>query len=331
MNSHVMLLCNELIYENRLTCPAQEVRDARLALPFFPLFRGMSTPGQQQQQQQQFVLKSAPAWLQRALDPAQPVVFLNTDTFAPLSLPTSTSSAAHTFAADAGSAVGGLGQEGSTNQSSDQRLALSNEAEAKLVHALVQGLSDCGCNVLSEKSLAVISPYRDQVALLKNKLAGVCMKQPSAVTSVAGADEPPGQQQQEADVAAWAARTGARPRPKALNAVPESCAVVVSTVDRFQGKDCDIVILSTVRQGRSQGMGEADSLSFLAGAGAGDLLRDWRRINVAITRAKVKLLVLGSSTLMQTVPVLSRLSGFCSEKNWAVEVPSDALLGLGLN
>ena len=44
----------------------------------------------------------------------------------------------------------------------------------------------------------------------------------------------------------------------------------VSTIDKYQGRDSDVVIVSTVRSNTSGNTGE--------------LLRDWRRINVAITR-----------------------------------------------
>ena len=46
----------------------------------------------------------------------------------------------------------------------------------------------------------------------------------------------------------------------------------VSTIDKYQGRDTDVVIVSTVRSNASGSTGE--------------LLRDWRRINVAITRYK---------------------------------------------
>ncbi|KAG0333074.1 Tripartite DNA replication factor [Podila horticola] len=51
----------------------------------------------------------------------------------------------------------------------------------------------------------------------------------------------------------------------------------IHTVDRFQGKDKDCVIVSLVRSNNDQEVGE--------------LLKDWRRINVAFTRAKKKLVV----------------------------------------
>ena len=46
----------------------------------------------------------------------------------------------------------------------------------------------------------------------------------------------------------------------------------MSTVDKYQGRDKDVIILSTVKSC----VDGHDSI--------GNLLRDWRRVNVAITR-----------------------------------------------
>ncbi|PHH60558.1 hypothetical protein CDD81_1563 [Ophiocordyceps australis] len=63
--------------------------------------------------------------------------------------------------------------------------------------------------------------------------------------------------------------------------------VEMHTTDRFQGRDKDVVVLSLVRAND--------------GGCIGDLLRDWRRINVAFTRAKTKLLVVGSAATLACV------------------------------
>ncbi|KAL1837751.1 hypothetical protein VTK73DRAFT_4571 [Phialemonium thermophilum] len=57
------------------------------------------------------------------------------------------------------------------------------------------------------------------------------------------------------------------------------------TADRFQGRDKEVVVLSLVRSNEACSIGE--------------LLRDWRRINVAFTRAKTKLLVVGSRATLR--------------------------------
>lgn len=66
----------------------------------------------------------------------------------------------------------------------------------------------------------------------------------------------------------------------------------VSTIDRFQGRDKDVIVLSFVRS-NPQGK-------------AGRLLEDFRRLNVAVSRAKSKLIMVGSfSTLHRGSEVLS--------------------------
>jgi DNA replication ATP-dependent helicase Dna2 len=74
--------------------------------------------------------------------------------------------------------------------------------------------------------------------------------------------------------------------------------VEMHTTDRFQGRDKEVIVLSLVRSN--------DSCSI------GDLLKDWRRINVAFTRAKTKLIVVGSKRTLknsgdETMPLFSRL------------------------
>ncbi|XP_063289917.1 DNA replication ATP-dependent helicase/nuclease DNA2 [Pelobates fuscus] len=67
-----------------------------------------------------------------------------------------------------------------------------------------------------------------------------------------------------------------------------SSAVEVNTVDKYQGRDKSIIILSFVRSNIDGKLG--------------DLLKDWRRLNVALTRAKHKLIMIGC------VPTLCRFS-----------------------
>ena len=61
----IMSLSNTLIYNNRLVCGSEEVACGRLSLPLRP-----SPPLSGGCDQ---------SWMERAVDPSQPVVFLNTD------------------------------------------------------------------------------------------------------------------------------------------------------------------------------------------------------------------------------------------------------------
>lgn len=90
--------------------------------------------------------------------------------------------------------------------------------------------------------------------------------------------------------------------------------VEMHTTDRFQGRDKEVIVLSLVRSNEA--------------CNIGDLLKDWRRINVAFTRAKTKLLVIGSrSTLKDSGKenMLSRFISLMEERDWIYDMPPDAL------
>lgn len=83
------------------------------------------------------------------------------------------------------------------------------------------------------------------------------------------------------------------------------------TTDKFQGRDKEIVILSCVRSNSEKMVGE--------------LLRDWRRVNVAFTRARTKLLVVGSrSTLHDGNDLLCKYVRLVEGKSWVYNLPADA-------
>ncbi|XWW98796.1 hypothetical protein V2A60_006799 [Cordyceps javanica] len=93
--------------------------------------------------------------------------------------------------------------------------------------------------------------------------------------------------------------------------------VEMHTTDRFQGRDKEVIVLSLVRSNDA--------------CNIGDLLRDWRRINVAFTRAKTKLLVIGSKTTLSGSNVnnkenmLSRFVALMEQRDWIYNLPTDAL------
>ena len=84
----------------------------------------------------------------------------------------------------------------------------------------------------------------------------------------------------------------------------------ISTIDRYQGRDKLVIIISFVRS-NSKGK-------------VGRLLNDFRRINVAISRAKRKLILIGSvSTLREGSNVLSELLDLMDNKKWIQDLPSN--------
>uniref|UniRef100_A0A8B9IC60 DNA replication ATP-dependent helicase/nuclease n=1 Tax=Anser brachyrhynchus TaxID=132585 RepID=A0A8B9IC60_9AVES len=69
--------------------------------------------------------------------------------------------------------------------------------------------------------------------------------------------------------------------------------VEVNTIDKYQGRDKSIIIVSFVRNSNEENLGT--------------LLKDWRRLNVAITRAKHKLVMVGCIPSLRRYPPLEKL------------------------
>jgi len=112
--------------------------------------------------------------------------------------------------------------------------------------------------------IGVISPYRSQLRLLRRVLS-------------AGAG---------------------------AGALGEAQAVEVDTVDRFQGRDKRVIVMSLVR---SNARGEV-----------GQVLGDVRRLNVAVSRAKHKLVVVGSGSTLAagSAEHFGALLGLLRERGW---------------
>ncbi|KAL2378061.1 hypothetical protein RJZ90_006283 [Blastomyces dermatitidis] len=84
------------------------------------------------------------------------------------------------------------------------------------------------------------------------------------------------------------------------------------TADRFQGRDKEIIIMSCVRSNSERNVGE--------------LLRDWRRVNVAFTRARTKLLIVGSkNTLRDGNELLGNFVQLMDAKAWTYDLPRTAV------
>ena len=82
--------------------------------------------------------------------------------------------------------------------------------------------------------------------------------------------------------------------------IQENTEIEVKTVDGFQGREKEIIIISTVRSNDNGNIG---------------FLSDLRRLNVAITRAKRKLIIIGNKDTLITNPTYERLINFCEDEN----------------
>jgi superfamily I DNA and/or RNA helicase len=76
---------------------------------------------------------------------------------------------------------------------------------------------------------------------------------------------------------------------------PYRSLISVNTVDGFQGQERDIILISLVRANDEGQIG---------------FLRDLRRMNVAITRARMKLIILGDASTMTRHPFYKRLYNY---------------------
>lgn len=79
---------------------------------------------------------------------------------------------------------------------------------------------------------------------------------------------------------------------------PYRSLISVNTVDGFQGQERDVIIISLVRANENGEIG---------------FLRDLRRMNVAMTRARMKLIILADASTLTRHPFYRKLFGFCMD------------------
>lgn len=107
--------------------------------------------------------------------------------------------------------------------------------------------------------------------------------------------------------------------------VHHSDAVEMYTADRFQGRDKEVIVVSCVRSNSClTSTNKANSRNKEEVGQVGDLLRDWRRVNVAITRARSKLIIVGSVRTLRMDDVLRRLIDLCTDRGWLYNLPPNA-------
>lgn len=81
--------------------------------------------------------------------------------------------------------------------------------------------------------------------------------------------------------------------------------VEVKTVDGYQGREKEVIVLSFVRSNRRGELG---------------FLTDLRRLNVSLTRAKRKLIAVGDSSTLSNHPTYRRFIEFVREKGTLIGV-----------
>eukprot|EP00117_Sycon_ciliatum_P000022 scpid12991/ scgid5261/ DNA2-like helicase; DNA replication ATP-dependent helicase-like homolog len=162
-----------------------------------------------------------------------------------------------------------------------------NEVEAALVGVILKSLLKAG---LPAADVGVISIYRQQLKAISRLLKQLEHRKGGATHTADSLDA------------------------STQSSVPASSlqAVEVNTVDRYQGRDKPCVIVSLVRSNTSGKVGQ--------------LLLDWRRANVAVTRAKHKLILIGSVSTLRRSHLFKLLLDLVQEHDWIVDAPLGAHL-----
>ncbi|TRZ05507.1 hypothetical protein HGM15179_021600, partial [Zosterops borbonicus] len=86
--------------------------------------------------------------------------------------------------------------------------------------------------------------------------------------------------------------------------------VEIASVDAFQGREKDFIILSCVRANEHQGIG---------------FLNDPRRLNVALTRARYGVIIVGNPKALSKQPLWNHLLNYYKEQKVLVEGPLNNL------
>ncbi|WP_326984507.1 AAA domain-containing protein [Chryseobacterium sp. MYb264] len=173
------------------------------------------------------------------------------------------------------------------NKQSDDLYAKFNEYEADLVVKIVkevQALYQSNQKVFSPKeSLGIIAPFRNQIAIIKQKL-------------------------EEAEI-------------------PGYEEITVDSVERFQGSQRDIIIYSFSINNPFQ----LNGMVSLNDEGDVD-----RKLNVALTRSKEQLILIGNDSILSANIIYLRLIEYCKSKEGYIDIPvkeilAEDLLGLPTN
>ncbi len=138
--------------------------------------------------------------------------------------------------------------------------AKTSDAEARMLREVVAALLTRG---IHQRDIGIIAPYRAQVATIRRHLFS---------------NDP---------ASSW-------------QALPPDTALSVDTVDRFQGGERMVLLMSfaTTREPALESQRR-------------DFLSNPQRLNVALTRAQRKLILVGNVPALEHLPTFSRLIAYC--------------------
>jgi len=101
--------------------------------------------------------------------------------------------------------------------------------------------------------------------------------------------------------------------------------IEVLTADKSQGRDKDVVLISLVRSNNNNVNNQGNDNGKTEDVGIGQLLNDVKRINVALTRAKKKLIIVGSRKTLSRSDLLRRLWDLMHSNGWTMNLSEDYL------
>ncbi len=170
-----------------------------------------------------------------------------------------------------------------------------NLGEANIIRDITHALLSLQLEGVEASDVGILSPYRRQLGLIHEvfrndpnfKRAAVEEEvtggQASASSSTASASES-------------SSETSNAAAPQQFD-VPE-----ILTVDQAQGKDKAVVIVSFVRSNKDKKVGT--------------LLKDKQRLNVLLTRAQRKLVMIGSLNTLKEDALIAEMLNECFKRKW---------------
>lgn len=154
-----------------------------------------------------------------------------------------------------------------------------NAKEAEAVTQLIQGIMHVG--ELEKWDIGVITPYAAQVRLLRRELVEFRGEEEDRIRDRKGRGKG-GDDEENDDLAKikTAAEEAMEAAELAAQKLENSKRLEISSVDSFQGREKELIVVSTCRSNTTGNIG---------------FLSDYRRLNVTITRARRGLVVIGNS------------------------------------
>ncbi|KNE58592.1 hypothetical protein AMAG_04157 [Allomyces macrogynus ATCC 38327] len=295
MNDEIMTLVNFATYHMRLQCGSEAVARQRLVL----------APQS----------SAIPAWIRQVLV-GPSVNFVATANAPETDLVASTTMTSTTAALAARNPTDAPINNNSNNTTEGPGVGgIVNVTQVEMVRHLTACLLAHG---VAPDDIGIITPYRAQLGLIRAALADLAASARSSAGPAGAAGNGPSSMFSSPLRSKTGGGTGSTPSAAEDKLIEDedlgifmSASVAIAaadveccTIDQYQGRDKKVIIVSLVRSNQH--------------GHVGDLLRDWKRINVAFTRARAKLILIGCASTLQHSLLWSAFLDFLHERQWMV-------------